>query len=501
MSKNIRMDEVKKPAYTSKVLEILGISEEDINSLTLNELERRIDSWKNDPNATPLYADVITTKIKENDKTNGAYKNALGYLMAEVTVRQLLPDANTETVQKYLGILYKSVKNRKGIGRIIEKRRETYNDLINELQGKTPEEITVHLDSLVEEEENGTPEEDADNSQNAKIGGIADTSSNNVSQNVADQSGSVAVHPLKGYPHQIIFYGVPGNSKSYSVNKFLQNNNIEPFRVTFHPEMDYATFVGSYMPCSKGGNPTYEYQPQIFLTAYKKAKNNPDENVVLLIEEINRGNCAQIFGDILQLLDRNGQGESVYPITADVNLKKWLTNNGLGDTLALPSNLYIWATMNTSDQSLFPIDSAFLRRWKMQYVPIGKAGNYKIDGVGYSWKEIHEAINKMLEADCPEKMLGAHFIHSDISSEEFVGSVIYYLYKYIFPVYGNDNGIMARCPFDCLFKPKSFDEKTLQAKVDSKKLQELLDYIVKGKAEEDNPAGESTMVENNDDEQ
>lgn len=145
----------------------------------------------------------------------------------------------------------------------------------------------------------------------------------------------------------------------------------------------------------------YEFVEQSFLQAYINSwKTLPEEKPqYLVIEEINRGNCAQIFGDLFQLLDRNDEGFSEYPINADSDMKKQLNKafHGLeipqknsinemfegrdvvkgvldGDLLLLPNNLYIWATMNTSDQSLFPIDSAFKRRWDWKYVPISDAG-------------------------------------------------------------------------------------------------------------------------------
>ena len=191
---------------------------------------------------------------------------------------------------------------------------------------------------------------------------------------------------------QQIFYGAPGTGKSHKIKndekvKEANDKNLV-FRTTFHPDSDYSTFVGAYKPtikpvadkykavAGKDEEITYSFVPQAFLQAYVAAWNNPEENVYLVIEEINRGNCAQIFGDLFQLLDRDCVGFSEYPIMADNDLKKYLdgkdeeekdilTNkDGIKDgKLRLPKNLYIWATMNTSDQSLFPIDSAFKRRW------------------------------------------------------------------------------------------------------------------------------------------
>lgn len=210
--------------------------------------------------------------------------------------------------------------------------------------------------------------------------------------------------------HQVIYYGAPGTGKSHRIKEQLegvQKENI--FRITFHPDSDYSTFVGAYKPTRsqrplyglfgketvrlKDGEDlsediiTYKFIPQAFLNAYMQAYKKTNENVYLIIEEINRGNCAQIFGDLFQLLDRDEYGVSEYTIKADADLKAFLEdemgedNDAIKDgELCLPSNLYIYATMNTSDQSLFPIDSAFKRRWDWEYEPIKyKNTNWVID--------------------------------------------------------------------------------------------------------------------------
>ena len=233
---------------------------------------------------------------------------------------------------------------------------------------------------------------------------------------------------------QIIYYGAPGTGKSHKIKEQLEGEPKENiFRTTFHPDSDYSTFVGAYKP-TKGKRPlyglnggltirlndgkedlnediiTYKFIPQAFLNAYMQAYGKPNENVYLIIEEINRGNCAQIFGDLFQLLDRDENGKSEYTIKADADLKAFL-EDGLGEEgkegikdgeLCLPSNLYIYATMNTSDQSLFPIDSAFKRRWDWEYEPIKyKNTDWEIEigDLKYRWSDFQKEVNTRILKD------------------------------------------------------------------------------------------------------
>lgn len=296
-------------------------------------------------------------------------------------------------------------------------------------------------------------------------------------------------------PLQQIFYGAPGTGKSHAINELTAGKDV--IRTTFHPDTDYSTFVGAYKPTTKsvpvttviGTNAVpvklngkemmedkivYEYVSQAFLQAYVAAwrkycdvqEGEEPMDEFLVIEEINRGNCAQIFGDLFQLLDRGDEGFSEYPIKADSDMKKLLEkefegleiknkeginalfNGGkdivaevlAGDVLLLPNNLYIWATMNTSDQSLFPIDSAFKRRWDWNYVPISDAGKkwmIEVNGAQYDWWKFLEAINdKVYHATYSEdKKLGYFFCKAKdgvISADKFVSKVIFYLWNDVF---------------------------------------------------------------------
>lgn len=309
---------------------------------------------------------------------------------------------------------------------------------------------------------------------------------------------------------QQIYYGAPGTGKSFTIDDKTDDGN--SVRTTFHPDSDYASFVGTYKPTmedvpisatyqTKEGSYgeyltktekhpgterkiVYKYVPQAFLKAYVAAWSNLDTPYFLIIEEINRGNCAQIFGDIFQLLDRSNAGSSSYAIHADEDITQFLScddkgfaslsddqkdtirafvlhkDNGKtqavgqdilnGKLLLLPPNLYIWATMNTSDQSLFPIDSAFKRRWNWKYMPIeyhpiDKKTQQPIDWkfqIGdniYSWGQFLSKINPEIYTltESSDKQMGYFFAKADnttgiISEEVFLNKVLFYLWTDVF---------------------------------------------------------------------
>lgn len=280
-----------------------------------------------------------------------------------------------------------------------------------------------------------------------------------------EQAETESIHNEK-QSLQIIYYGAPGTGKSHKIKEQLEGvakENI--FRTTFHPDSDYSTFVGAYKPTRSkkplyglnGGLTvrlndgedlneeiiTYKFIPQAFLNAYMRAYSTTD-NVYLVIEEINRGNCAQIFGDLFQLLDRDVSGVSEYTIKADADLKAFLEEELGADSdaikdgeLCLPSNLYIYATMNTSDQSLFPIDSAFKRRWDWEYEPIKyKNIDWVIDikGEKFSWVSFQREINKRIFAanSSEDKMLGDYFVNpydGIITEKILLNKILFYLWN------------------------------------------------------------------------
>lgn len=315
------------------------------------------------------------------------------------------------------------------------------------------------------------------------------------------ESSRAENHLLKTTGLQQIYYGAPGTGKSKTIKDLTFGESV--IRTTFHPDSDYASFVGTYKPITeevdlrdcygkkvidddtkevvKEERIAYKFIPQAFLEAYVKAwkKLGSSKKQYLIIEEINRGNCAQIFGDLFQLLDRNEYGFSDYPIVADKDMQKYLekefegweiTNkdeiNQLygeanmvslimkGERLVLPSNLYIWATMNTSDQSLFPIDSAFKRRWDWKYVPIREGRDKETNAPlnwyintgdkQYDWWSFISQVNKLIGSltNSEDKKLGYFFCKAkdgEIDADLFVSKVIFYLWNDVFKDYGFDD--------------------------------------------------------------
>ena len=332
---------------------------------------------------------------------------------------------------------------------------------------------------------------------------------------------------------QQIFYGAPGTGKSHTIKEVTRSENV--IRTTFHPDTDYSSFVGAYKPTTieetvmtvigtkavpvedadgnerKESKIIYEFVAQSFLLAYIAAwkkyagieKGEPKKQF-LVIEEINRGNCAQIFGDLFQLLDRNDYGFSEYPIQTDADMKKQLHKvfKGLdisqkdninamfegrdvvkemlnGDILLLPNNLYIWATMNTSDQSLFPIDSAFKRRWDWTYIPISNANKgwtIKIGDTHYDWWQFVERINDLVgrTTNSEDKKLGYFFCKAKdgvISAETFVGKVIFYLWNDVFKDYDFCDQVFNdadgnKLTFDKFYTAEGNNSKVVEEKVE-----------------------------------
>lgn len=289
-----------------------------------------------------------------------------------------------------------------------------------------------------------------------------------------------------------IYFGCPGTGKSHQVE--IETNGKEKFITTFHPDYDYSSLVGSYKPISinQGGKQIIEYNfvPQVFLKAYVAAWLNPKTDFYIIIEEINRGNCAQIFGDLFQLLDRDQNGFSKYFITIDTDIahhlgkafdgsdyvtrisdlymvKNKIKCNNPYENICLPSNLILFATMNTSDQSLFPMDSAFKRRWDWQYVPINysDANTLKIhiDGNVYSWGNFIKIINPKIKSltGSEDKQMGNRFVNpsdSIITLEQFRSKILFYLWSEIYKDEQNTTDNIFRIKVDDLLVDFQFGD-------------------------------------------
>lgn len=245
-------------------------------------------------------------------------------------------------------------------------------------------------------------------------------------------------------PRNLIVFGAPGTGKSYAINKerkelLGEDNECDYERVTFHPDYSYANFVGTYkpVPCidSDGKDAiTYEYVPgpfmRILINALKNGRTKKVKPYLLIIEEINRANVAAVFGDVFQLLDRDEKGVSEYSIQTTEDMKKYLAKElhcQLDDVskIKIPNNMFIWATMNSADQGVFPMDTAFKRRWDFTYIGIddnddalhgktvvlGSTSSQRVE-----WNKLRKAINNFLAKQKinEDKQMGPYFISRNV---------------------------------------------------------------------------------------
>lgn len=266
-------------------------------------------------------------------------------------------------------------------------------------------------------------------------------------------------------PKNRLIFGAPGTGKSHKIDQDIERYNLKKSyeRVTVHPNYTYTQFVGSYKPVSKKvikngieeETVSYEFVPGPFLRVLVRALNDRTNPYVLVVEEINRANPAAIFGDVFQILDRNSDGESTYRIHVSEEMKKYLdTHTKLSvdcSELYIPKNMYIWATMNSADQGVYPMDSAFKRRWSFEYIGINDneqaligttyeyislkntSGGY----TRYTWNTVRKTINEKLRGIVQEdKLLGPFFLSKEelmLPVEEFdnvfKSKVLMYLFE------------------------------------------------------------------------
>ena len=394
---------------------------------------------------------------------------------------------------------------------------------------------------------------------------VLDPKNELIRKDISTDSFSTESSLLKAAGLQQIYYGAPGTGKSKAIKDLTFGEDV--IRTTFHPDSDYASFVGTYKPITeevvlrdytgkkvideetgkvvKEDRIAYKFIPQAFLEAYVKAwkKLGANKKQYLIIEEINRGNCAQIFGDLFQLLDRNEYGFSDYPIVADKDMQKYLekefegweiTNkdkiNQLygeanmvslilkGERLVLPSNLYIWATMNTSDQSLFPIDSAFKRRWDWKYVPIREGRDKETNAPlnwyintgdkQYKWWSFISKVNELIGSltNSEDKKLGYFFCKAkdgEIDADLFVSKVIFYLWNDVFKDYGFDDKDFQDEEGKILSFDRFYEDKNGKTNVDISIVKQFLEnlgveeYISEEEDSDDSYENESDLELNN----
>ncbi|MDT7963115.1 AAA family ATPase [Clostridium perfringens] len=277
---------------------------------------------------------------------------------------------------------------------------------------------------------------------------------------------SINKNNIKIYkPNNRIIFGAPGTGKSFKLNKEIVDNKLgnQFRRVTFHPNYTYSQFVGSYKPVgNEDGTISYNFVGGPFLKTLIESLKDEKDGIphILVIEEINRANPAAVFGDVFQLLDRDSEGRSTYTISMSNEMKVYVNKelNNNEDELYIPNNMYIWATMNSADQGVYPMDSAFKRRWSFEYIDIDE-NEEKLKELGceiielptemldsegnriykkYEWNEVRKTINENLKENKinEDKLLGPFFLSEKELKESrenfdniFKSKVLMYLYE------------------------------------------------------------------------
>ena len=257
----------------------------------------------------------------------------------------------------------------------------------------------------------------------------------------------------KQYERNRILFGAPGTGKSFELKKdskeIMDGTTGYYERITFHPDYSYSQFVGTYKPVMGDNDDIrYDFVPGPFMRVYaealKNARTDNPQPYLLLIEEINRAKVAAVFGDVFQLLDRDDDGISEYEIQASEDIQKYLAKpEVLGGNPAdykrirIPNNMFIWATMNSADQGVFPMDTAFKRRWNFEYLGINKneekiSGTGKIKSAGrdepIEWNRLRKAINNKMSSDKfkvnEDKLMGPFFLSTKLIASDETGMII-----------------------------------------------------------------------------
>ena len=241
-----------------------------------------------------------------------------------------------------------------------------------------------------------------------------------------------------------IYYGAPGTGKSYKIDGIIKDRIW--FRTVFHPDLQNSDFFGCLKPRMNENHVNYEFAPGPFMSALAEAYNNRSEHVYLVIEELNRAPAAAVFGDLFLLLDRDDNGKGEYNVDfLSPESREWFANETDENykKIRIPSNLYIYASMNSADQGVFPIDTAFRRRWQQEYLPldytngpVGKVSYIDENSVNkiIEWKYFVEALNVFLTLNddlsiSEDRLVGQWFIKDkELNGEGIPEKILLYLW-------------------------------------------------------------------------
>jgi len=314
------------------------------------------------------------------------------------------------------------LKNSKKLdGNNSEEMKNWCFDKINELK----DDVRSVIDEMIQNNEIKNKNNKSSSRQNADVNTVS------IQQNIK-------------LPHNLIVYGIPGCGKSYFLGKSYLENHFDKdnvIRTTFYPDYSNTDFIGQIRPTKdRNNNLDYKVFPGPFTKALTKAfeYENTEKKVALVVEEINRGNAAAIFGDIFQLLDRDSSGKSEYEIS-NPTVEQYFKDIGLNKcNIYLPSNLYIFATMNTSDQNVFKLDTAFKRRWEFKRMTNSSEkikNTFLVPVLNVEWEKFIKEINEIISNNdelSGDRQIGKWFVKPEINVEQFANKVLEYIYNDIY---------------------------------------------------------------------